>query len=262
MQGKPGRPGARGIGVASWERIGNGLTITLTNDEVIRIDDLTGPQGERGHRGDSVQGPQGIKGDKGGKGDRGEKGEKGDKGLQGESGAKGNQGDKGDPGRTGDTGSQGNKGDKGDSIVGDKGDQGIKGDKGDTGNKGDNAPFSQWRQLREISSSTLPTEPMKSVFDYCINMDEIVGVSVTIIGKGQTPNAYFYGEQHCLLYKPSGGSQKVFKINNDIPNYVCKKQGNQLSFGIVANDYGFSVQVMGSTTEEMQWKGEACISTV
>ena len=76
-------------------------TITAKNlndiqDEIVRLQNLTGEQGPQGEQG--IQGPEGPQGPKG---DKGDQGIQGIQGIQGEKGEKGDQGPKGDKGDQG-----------------------------------------------------------------------------------------------------------------------------------------------------------------
>lgn len=75
-------------------------TITAKNlndiqDEIVRLQNLTGEQGPQGEQG--IQGPEGPQGPKGDKGDQGIQGIQGEKGEKGDQGPKGDKGDQGAP---------------------------------------------------------------------------------------------------------------------------------------------------------------------
>lgn len=266
-KGKKGDPGAPGIGIDSWEKKGDGLVITLTNKRTIEIEDVRGPKGEQGDvgpKGDKGdQGPEGPKGPKGLKGDKGPRGKDGKDGKDGEKGEPGDKGLKGDTGSTGLQGDKGEKGDKGDKgDVGPQGPQGEVGEKGDPGKDGLDAPCSRFVSVKEIDDFTNAETPSKSVFKHDIVDGGTVGVSVLLGAKGSNQVSYFYGSKHCLLYKIHDQDQRVIKIENDIPNHICRKSDHKFSFEIVQTKDGFEIFAKGSTIEEMIWRGEVRILTI
>lgn len=172
LKGQDGDSGTDGVGISTINVSTNGeLTVTLTNETVLELGNIKGPQGEPGE--------QGIQGEKG---DSGEQGPQGETGNDGESvmitdvventeddgystitfsdgntvniknGSKGSQGEPGENGQDGtsvtiDSVTESDE-DGGKNIVafsngmtiaiknGTKGTQGDKGDKGDTGDAG------------------------------------------------------------------------------------------------------------------------------
>ncbi|WP_216431870.1 thioester-forming surface-anchored protein [Arcanobacterium phocae] len=97
-EGKPGtdgKPGKDGNGIKSIriDKDGN-LIIELTNNTIINLGKIIGPEGKPG-----PQGPQGPEGKPGKDGDRGEKGDPGKPGPQGPEGKPGPQGPQGDSGK-------------------------------------------------------------------------------------------------------------------------------------------------------------------
>jgi len=156
VQGPKGDKGADGRN-PEFSNDGVDLLWRLEGDEawneLVTLDEITGPQGETGEPGkDGQTGPAGMNGDKGEKGDKGDTGEQGMQGVAGPQGSKGDKGDAGEKGdqgiqgvagpqgERGEPGPQGEKGDKGDAGIqgatGAQGAQGVKGDKGDKGEAG------------------------------------------------------------------------------------------------------------------------------
>ena len=262
-KGAPGRPGEAGIGIKDWKQVGTGLVITLTNDSQIDIKDIRGPEGKKGPPGEAGEpGKAATLAKNGTNGTNGEKGDKGEDGTDGKDGAPGKNGTNGTNGTNGKNAIDGINGKNGaNGKNGTNGDQGPQGGTGEKGDKGEDAAFSKWVELREIDSFSNAEEPVKVIFSHKIETGGAIGVSVTLMGRGSNRVSYFYGQKHCLLYKLDSAPFKVMKIENDIPNYICRKSDHKLSFDIQATKEGFDIVVIGSAVEEMIWKGEVRIAT-
>lgn len=262
--GKPGRPGEPGIGIKSWKQEGDGLEIILTNDKKIEIPDVRGPEGKQGRAGEQGErGKPGKAGINGKDGVDGKNGTDGKDGIDGKNGTPGKAGKNGKDGVDGVDGKNGTNGKNGkDGKDGTNGEQGPKGLKGEKGDPGKDAAFSKWVELEEIDSFSNAENPIKVIHSHKISTGGAIGVTVTLIGKGSNRLSYFYGQKHCLFYKLDSAPFKVMKIENDIPNYICRKSDHKLSFDIQATKDGFDIVVIGSTIEEMAWKGEVRIATV
>lgn len=126
-EGPAGPAGLDGVNIISATLDDGALVLTMSDQSVINVGNILGPQGD--------QGPQGAKGDQGSQGIQGIKGEQGEQGPQGAMGAQGEPGIQGEQGPQGLRGPQGIQG-----LRGEEGLQGLQGSKGDQGNQGLQGP--------------------------------------------------------------------------------------------------------------------------
>ncbi len=174
------------------------------------------------------------------------------------------------------------KGDKGDSpkiedIVNEtlariKIPEPIKGDKGDSpkvedivkevlanieipknGEDGKDAPFSTWIQIEELQGTTNAGNPSVVLKTIDLDIDNVAGVEITLIGKGAN-GAFFFGAKDVLV-------ASSYKLGEDTWKFNPRRSSAGLSIEIHPVTKGFEVIAIGSPEEEMIWKGELKIAT-
>lgn len=243
-----------------------------------------GERGERGEQGDI--GPRGLPGPAGPRGPQGKPGPKGDigpigpRGMQGSEGPQGPQGEPGPQGKEGPEGKRGPKGLKGDQGIGIKdlyrstdhdlciiledgsehdlgslrGEQGLRGEKGDPGK---DAPFSKWITIEELAEDTA-IEESALIYSHGCEKEQLVGVTVTMLGKSASQQDFYYGVKHTTFYKDKSG--KVSKIQGDKVTFVPLRTNPALDFDVVPSAAGFDIIGKGLPNEEVAWRGEVKIA--